>query len=58
MSFNRWLEGVETYSTRLERLHATFAHYDKNDWNALMRWLDAAYEVGYHDGKLDKEVPF
>lgn len=42
-----WLEEVEVFSTRYERLCATFAHLDRHDWKALESWLKAAYFVGY-----------
>ena len=58
MTFSGWLEEVEVYSTRQERLMATFAHMDKSDWEQLMKWLSAAYEVGYEHGKTYSEVPF
>jgi hypothetical protein len=58
MTFNEWLQEVEVYGTRGERLQATFAHYDKYEWNALVEWAKAAYDAGYHSGKQDEGVPF
>jgi len=51
MTLNDWLREVEAFSTRGERLHRTFAHMDMHDWKALMEWLEAAYEAGYHNAK-------
>ena len=59
MTFNDWLHDAEAYSVRIERLQETFAHMDKNDWKALMNWLEAAYRVGYQEGRNENEgVPF
>ena len=59
MTFNDWLHDIEAYSVRIEHLQETFAHMDKNDWKALMNWLEAAYRVGYQEGRKENEgVPF
>ena len=59
MTFNDWLYEKETYSLRMDRLHATFAHMDSHDWKELMEWLEAAYRVGYLEGRKENEgVPF
>ena len=59
MTFKDWLQEVEVFSTREQRLHSTFAHMDGHDWNALMEWLEAAYRVGYQEGRKENEgVPF
>ena len=59
MTFNDWLQETEGWCSRMERLHATFAHMDSHDWNELMEWLEAAYRVGYQEGRKEFEgVPF
>jgi hypothetical protein len=59
MTFNDWLQEVEGYITRFERLQATFDHMDYHDWYALTEWLEAAYRVGYQEGRNENQgVPF
>ena len=59
MTFNEWLEEIECFSMREERLQCTFSHLDKLDWKELMEWLEAAYRVGYQHGRKENEgVPF
>ena len=53
MTLNEWLDD------RLYRLQVTFAHMDSHDWKELMVWLEAAYRVGYLEGRKENEgVPF
>lgn len=59
MTFNEWLHEVEAYNTRFERLQETFGHMDHRDWFQLTEWLEAAYRVGYLEGRKENEgVPF
>lgn len=44
--FLEWLHGGEVYSTRHERLCGAFPELDAQDWDCLIKWLYAAYEVG------------
>lgn len=44
MSFSEWLNEIENYSTRFERLLDEFE--EVKDVQKLLRWLEAAYEVG------------
>ena len=44
MSFSEWLNETENYSTRFERLLDEFE--EVKDVQKLLRWLEAAYEVG------------
>lgn len=44
--FIEWLDEIEVYSSRYERLCSTFAELDKHAWRDLMMWLYAAYLVG------------
>ena len=55
MTFNEWLQEIEVFSTREERLQCTFSHMDKLDWNELMEWLEAAYRVGYQEGRKENQ---
>lgn len=50
--FKEWLEEAESYGTRHERLCATFAHLDAHDHKELMRWLKAAYMMGYYSTEV------
>lgn len=50
MSFDKWLEETEVYSRRGERLYEDLRMYkfnDRADEGIIMKWLRAAYEVGY-----------
>ena len=47
--FKEWLEEVEVYSTRYERLCAAFAELDAHTWRDLMLWLHTAYMMGVKD---------
>lgn len=61
MTFQKWLNKIEAYSTRQERLDEDVdfkgvASGDIPDWYARQRmyvWLEAAYNVGYADGRGD-----
>ena len=44
--FLAWLEETEAYSSRFERLCYSFSELDPYQWQILMQWLHAAYEVG------------
>ena len=53
MTFQEWLDEIEVYSDREERLVSEFpslcsVSYDKK---RLMDWLRAAYDVGYEEGR-------
>lgn len=48
--FLLWLNEVEVYSTRYERLRETFEHLDDNTWEQLLSWLYAAYLIGSSKG--------
>ena len=59
MTFNEWLEEVECFIVREERLQCTFAHLNKHDWEEHMEWQEAAYRVGYQEGRNENQgVPF
>ena len=44
--FKDWLEEVEVYSSRYERLCNTFTDLSAHEWQDLMTWLHAAYKKG------------
>jgi hypothetical protein len=46
MTFEEWLDEIECYGTRYERLTSELPVSD-----ALIQWLRAAYDVGYEEGK-------
>ena len=50
MEFEEWLDEIEGYGTRRERLGEELPVSD-----ALIKWLRAAYEVGYEQGRLHYE---
>ena len=44
--FKDWLEEVEVYSSRYERMCNTFIDLSVQEWQDLMTWLHAAYKKG------------
>lgn len=50
MTFDEWLGEIEVYSSRHERLYADFENLSNEDIKTLMKWLEAAYNVGYEEG--------
>ena len=50
MSFDGWLDETENYSSRLERLMVDLPN---TNLQSLVKWLEAAYTVGYEEGKKD-----
>ena len=48
VTFEEWLDEIEIFSSRYERLAADLPVSD-----ALINWLRAAYDVGYEQGKKD-----
>lgn len=58
MTFDQWLNEIENYSLRIERLYDdidTVTGVDKTASEAvrnrglIMSWMKAAYDVGYED---------
>jgi len=49
MSFEEWLNEIECYGSRYERLTSELPLSD-----SLMLWLRAAYDVGYEAGQRSK----
>ena len=50
LTFEEWLNEIECYGSRQERLGEELPVSD-----ALIKWLRAAYEVGYEQGRLHYE---
>jgi hypothetical protein len=46
--FKGWLEEVEVYNSRYERLCYTLPELSQHEWKDVMTWLSAAYAVGYN----------
>jgi hypothetical protein len=46
-----WLNEIENYSTRCERLYEEFT--EVKDLKKLRVWLEAAYKVGYQNGYIE-----
>ena len=51
MTFDEWLDEIECYGSRRERLGEDLVVSD-----ALIVWLRAAYDVGYEAGQQVKQV--
>lgn len=47
MMFSEWLEEIENYSSREERLFHDFAGLSPWAYDTLMAWLESSYQVGY-----------
>jgi hypothetical protein len=54
MTFEEWLVESEVYSLRCERLYSDLvendAHPYQMKYNLVLKWLKAAYDVGYETG--------
>lgn len=51
MTFEEWLDEIEVYSTRMERLMDDINSPDPTFRDLILKWLRAAYEVGYAHGR-------
>lgn len=49
MTFDEWLDEIEVFSSRYERLAGDLPVSD-----TLINWLRAAYEVGYEEGQKNE----
>lgn len=50
--FDTWFEEMEGFSFRSERFYDDFDYAAKTkDYKMIIKWLQAAYEVGYEDGQ-------
>ena len=51
MTFEEWLNEIEVFGVRLERLYEDLNDYQGDNIEIVTRWLKAAYDVGYEAGK-------
>jgi len=53
MTFDEWFNEIELYSLRGERFYDDLLTYKLEGIDAehLVKWLKAAYEVGYEEGQ-------
>ena len=51
---DKWLNEIEAFSLRSERLYEDFP--EVKDKEKLLKWLEAAYNVGYKDGLKFSDV--
>lgn len=56
MTFEEWMDEVEVYSTRKERLIEGLITY-RDDHEFVIKWLEAAYNVGYKAGVEAAHTP-
>lgn len=50
--FEDWFEEMEGFAFRSDRFYDDFDFAAKtNDYGVIVKWLQAAYEVGYKDGQ-------
>jgi hypothetical protein len=52
MTFDEWLDEIEVFASRLERLYGDFPEVE--DREKLLKWLEAAYNVGYDRAKEEE----
>jgi hypothetical protein len=51
--FEDWFEEMEGFAFRSDRFYDDFDFAAKtNDYGVIVKWLQAAYQVGYKDGQL------
>lgn len=50
MTFDEWLDEIEVFSSRYERLVSDFCDMEYEDKGLLLIWLKAAYDVGFEEG--------
>lgn len=53
MTFEQWLYGVEGFSLRFERLYEDLNDYQGDNIEIVLKWLQAAYDVGYEQGTIN-----
>jgi hypothetical protein len=53
MSFDNWLNEIESYSLRVERLFEELADNDVDKYKLIIKWLESAYEQGKNDERKD-----
>jgi hypothetical protein len=53
MKFNEWLNEIEGFGLRCERIHDDLVkNRDAPTWSNIKEWLEAAYDAGYSHGKI------
>jgi hypothetical protein len=51
MTFNEWLNEIEGFGLRAERIHNDLVKdRETNGWLDVREWLEAAYDAGYNHG--------
>lgn len=50
MTVNEWLNEIEVFGSRLERLYEDLNDYQGDNIEIVVKWLEAAYNVGYDAG--------
>lgn len=53
-NFNEWLNEIEGFGLRLERLYEDLNDYQGDNIEIVLKWLEAAYNVGYEDGRKNR----
>lgn len=56
MTYTEWLDEIECYSCRWERLvddlkSCDFKTHNKESFAIVSSWLEAAYKVGFEEGR-------
>jgi hypothetical protein len=54
MTFDEWLDEIEVFSSRYERLISDLPDMTFEERNRLLVWLNAAYDVGVEYGENNK----
>jgi len=57
-SFNDWLDQLEGFSLRMERVYDDLVVNPKDNvdnWKNIREWLKGAFDAGYEAGELNKE---
>jgi hypothetical protein len=52
MTFNEWLNEIEGFGLRCERIHDDLVkNRDTPTWSDIKEWPEAAYDAGYSHGQ-------
>jgi hypothetical protein len=54
MTFDEWLDEIEVFGPRLERLHEDLNDYQGDNIEIVLKWLQAAYDVGRETTKIEE----
>jgi hypothetical protein len=52
MTFNEWLNEIEGFGLRVERIHDDLVVNRDIEWRDVKEWLEAAYDAGCSHGKI------